>query len=39
MLSAALRFFAEGGYKMGIGKDCDIGLAQSTLCKFLGKYT
>lgn len=35
MLAACLRFFAEGSYQHGIGKDFDIGLAQSTFSKCL----
>ncbi|XP_054745868.1 putative nuclease HARBI1 [Anastrepha obliqua] len=34
-LSACLRFFAEGGYHTGVGKDHDVGLAQSSFCKAL----
>ncbi|XP_054741540.1 putative nuclease HARBI1 [Anastrepha obliqua] len=34
-LSACLRFFAEGGYQTGVGKDHDVGLAQSSFCKAL----
>lgn len=34
-LSAALRFFAEGGYQTGIGKDCDVSVAQCSLSKVL----
>ncbi|XP_065355967.1 putative nuclease HARBI1 [Calliphora vicina] len=34
-LSATLRFFAEGGYQTGIGKDCDVSLAQCSLSKVL----
>lgn len=34
-LSGTLRFFAEGGYQTGIGKDCDVSLAQCTLSKVL----
>ncbi|XP_059220599.1 putative nuclease HARBI1 [Stomoxys calcitrans] len=36
-LSAALRFFAEGGYQTGIGKDCDVSMAQSSWSKVLAK--
>lgn len=34
-LSACLRFFAEGGYQTGVGKDHDVGLAQSSFSKVL----
>ncbi|XP_067648034.1 putative nuclease HARBI1 [Eurosta solidaginis] len=34
-LSAVLRFFAEGGYQTGIGKDVDVSLAQPTFSKVL----
>lgn len=34
-LSGALRFFAEGGYQTGIGKDCDVSLAQCSMSKVL----
>ena len=34
-LSASLRFFAEGGYQTGVGKDFNVSLGQSTLSKVL----
>ena len=34
-LTAALRFFAEGGYQKGTGNDFNVGLAQSTMSKTL----
>ncbi|XP_054727207.1 putative nuclease HARBI1 [Anastrepha obliqua] len=34
-LSSVLRFFAEGGYQHGVGKDFDIPMAQSTFCGVL----
>ncbi|KAI8116881.1 putative nuclease HARBI1 [Lucilia cuprina] len=36
-LSASLRFFAEGGYQTGVGKDSDVSIAQSTFCKVLAE--
>lgn len=36
-LSGCLRFLAEGGYQTGIGKDCDVSLAQSTFSKVLAE--
>lgn len=34
-LNTTLRFFAEGGYQTGIGKDCDVSQAQSSVSKVL----
>lgn len=34
-LSGCLRFFAEGGYQTGVGKDYDVSLAQSTFSMVL----
>ncbi|XP_036340840.1 putative nuclease HARBI1 [Rhagoletis pomonella] len=34
-LSGVLRFFAEGGYQTGVGKDHDVSVAQSSLSKIL----
>lgn len=34
-LSACLRFFAEGGYQTGVGKDHEVGLAQSSFSEVL----
>ncbi|XP_036322241.1 uncharacterized protein LOC118736254 [Rhagoletis pomonella] len=34
-LSGCLRFLAEGGYQTGVGKDCDVSLAQSSFSKVL----
>lgn len=34
-LSGFLRFLAEGGYQTGVGKDCDVSLAQSSFSKLL----
>ncbi|XP_046810395.1 uncharacterized protein LOC124420690 [Lucilia cuprina] len=36
-LSASLRFFAEGEYQTGVGKDSDVSIAQSTFCKVLAE--
>lgn len=38
-LSGALRFYAEGGYQTGIGKDCDVSVAQCSLSKVLTEVT
>ncbi|XP_036317523.1 putative nuclease HARBI1 [Rhagoletis pomonella] len=38
-LSACLRFFVEGGYRTGIGKDFDVSLAQSVFSKVLEEVT
>lgn len=32
-----MRFFAEGGYQTGVGKDSDVALAQPTVSKFLAE--
>ncbi|XP_055913458.1 putative nuclease HARBI1 [Eupeodes corollae] len=37
-LSACLRFFAEGGYQRGVGKDHDVGIAQSTFSEVLSNF-
>lgn len=34
-LCACLRFFAEGGYQKGVGKDYEVGMAQSTFSEVL----
>lgn len=34
-ISACLRFFAEGGYQTGVGKDHEVGLAQSSFSEVL----
>ncbi|XP_055903698.1 uncharacterized protein LOC129939635 [Eupeodes corollae] len=36
-LSACLRFFAEGGYQTGVGKDYNVGLAQPSFSKVLAE--
>ncbi|XP_055910815.1 putative nuclease HARBI1 [Eupeodes corollae] len=36
-LAACLRFFAEGGYQKGVGKDYEIGIAQSTFSLVLSE--
>lgn len=36
-LSACLRFFAEDGYQKGVGRDYEVGMAQSTFCEVLSK--
>lgn len=36
-LSAALRFFAEGGYQRGAGNDVLVAVAQPTMSKMLSK--
>ncbi|XP_065356305.1 putative nuclease HARBI1 [Calliphora vicina] len=36
-LSACLRFFAEGGYQKGVGRDYEVGMAQSTISEVLSK--
>lgn len=36
-LSACLRFFAEGGYQTGVGKDHEVGLAQSSFSVVLSQ--
>lgn len=36
-LAACLRFFAEGGYQKGVGKDYEVGLAQSSFSQVLAQ--
>lgn len=38
-LSTALRFYAEGGYQTGIGKDSDVSVAQCSVSKVLTEVT
>lgn len=35
---SALRFFAEGSYQHGVGADYNVGMAQSTVSKWLSNF-
>lgn len=37
-LSACLRFFAEGSYQKGIGRDYQVAMAQSTFSEVLSEF-
>lgn len=37
-LSACLRFFAEGGYQKGVGRDYEVAMAQSTFSEVLSEF-